>query len=665
MSNDSNLNGLRVAAFESRRSAELAELISRHGGAATVTPAMREVTSARNPAAVDFANRVMTGHVDAIIFTTGDGVRFLVEQVQRHVDRGRFLSAISDVTTIARGPKPAAALRELGIAATHATAEPHTWREILQVVDRHVPLANHTVGLQEYGEPNASLLAGLEARGASVISLKLYHWELPEDLSALEASLRRIAAGEADVVLFTSSHQVVNILHVGQCAGIAEAVRQGLRGAVVASIGPDTSSALRQNDLAVDVEAAHPKMAELIETVAARAGDLLAKKRWLSSAAPVSAATAEPAKPVAARTAIAPAAIDKSDPAYESLFLKACRREPVTTTPIWLMRQAGRYLPEYRALREKVGFLELCKNPALCAEVMVSAVKRLGVDAAIIFSDLLPILEPMGLELEFSAGEGPVIHNPVRQARDVDRVLELESVESLSFVMETVRLTRQGLPRGMPVIGFAGAPFTLASYVIEGGASRNFLHTKTLMYRDSGAWTVLMSRLSRAITRYLNAQIAAGAHAVQLFDSWVGCLGPEDYRRYVLPHVRAVIAGLPPDLPVINFATGNPALVPLQAEAGGAVIGVDWRIRLDDAWRAVGYDRAIQGNLDPAALLANREEIRRRAKETLAQAAGRPGHIFNLGHGVLPQTPVDNVVALVEAVHEADGRRGQGAGSSQ
>jgi uroporphyrinogen decarboxylase len=651
MSNDSKLNGLRVAAFESRRGAELTDLIVRHGGVPSITPAMREVTSPRNPAAVDFANRVMTGHVDAIIFTTGDGVRLLIEQVQRHVDRGRFLSAISDVVSIARGPKPAAALGELGIAATHSTAEPHTWREILQVVDRHVPLANHTVGLQEYGEPNASLLAGLEARGATVIGLKLYHWELPEDLSALEASLRKIVAGDADIVLFTSGHQVVNVLHVAQCAGLGDRFRQGLRGAVVASIGPETSSTLRQNDLAVDLEAEHPKMAALIDAVALRGGDLLAKKRWLNSAAPISAAQSEPAKSVAAPNDATVVALDKSDPAYESLFLKACRREPVKTTPIWLMRQAGRYLPEYRALREKVGFLELCKNPGLCAEVMISAVSRLGVDAAIIFSDLLPILEPMGLELEFSAGEGPVIHNPVRQARDVDRILELESVESLSFVMDTVRLTRDGLPGGIPVIGFAGAPFTLASYVIEGGASRSFLHTKTLMYRDSGAWTVLMSRLSRAIARYLNAQIAAGAHAVQLFDSWVGCLGPEDYRRYVLPHVRSIIDELPAGVPVINFATGNPALAPLQAEAGGAVIGVDWRIRLDDAWRAVGYDRAIQGNLEPAALLADRAEIRRRAKEILAQAAGRPGHIFNLGHGVLPQTPVDNAVALVEAVH--------------
>lgn len=652
MSNTSaTLTGLQIAAFESRRQAELTELIASLGGMAMVTPALREVAPERNPSAIDFANRVMTGHVDAIIFTTGAGVRQLVEQIQRHVDRNRFLSAVSDVVTIARGPKPTAALREFGIESTHSTAAPHTWREILQVVDRQFPLANHTIGLQEYGQPNASLLAGLEARGAAVINLRLYHWELPDDTRALSAALDKIADGKIDVVLFTSSRQVVNVLNVAQRTGRIDQLRQGLRGTVIGSIGPDTTATLRQNDLSVDIQPTQSRMAALVDCAAAQAAGLLAKKRWLNQTVP-----AKPKTPAvreeASEAEIRAAAMDSNDPAYNSVFLKACRRESVPFTPVWLMRQAGRYMLEYRAVREKVSFLELCKNPALCAEVMVTAVKRLGVDAAIIFSDLLPILEPMGLDLEFSAGEGPVIHNPVREARDVDRILELESVDSLSFVMETVRLTRAGLPRGIPLIGFAGAPFTLASYVIEGGASRNFLHTKTLMYRDSGAWTVLMSRLSRAITRYLNAQIAAGAHAVQLFDSWVGCLGPDDYRRFVLPHLKSVIEGLMPGVPVINFATGNPALIPLQAEAGGSIVGVDWRIRLDDAWRAIGYDRCIQGNLEPAVLLADRAEIRRRAQEVLTQAAGRPGHIFNLGHGILPQTPVDNAIALIDAVHE-------------
>jgi len=333
-------------------------------------------------------------------------------------------------------------------------------------------------------------------------------------------------------------------------------------------------------------------------------------------------------------------------------FLNATRREPVERLPVWLMRQAGRYMPEYRAIRRKTPFLEFCKNPDLCAEVMLLAVEQLGVDAAIIFADLLPILEPMGLELEFTAGEGPRIHNPVRRTEDVDRVRELTSLDPLEFVLETVRKTRAGLADELPLLGFAGAPFTLASYAIEGGASRDYRHTKTLMICDPGAFNALMGRLARTITRYLNAQIEAGAQAVQLFDSWVGCLGPDDYRRYVLPHTRAIIRGVTPGVPVIHFATGNPALLPLLSEAGGAVIGIDWRIRLDDAWRAVGYDRAVQGNLDPAVLLTNPDESRRRVGEILDQAGGRPGHIFNLGHGVLPQTPVENARALVEAVHE-------------
>ncbi len=342
-----------------------------------------------------------------------------------------------------------------------------------------------------------------------------------------------------------------------------------------------------------------------------------------------------------------------TDPRSQSLMMRACRCEPVERTPVWLMRQAGRYLPEYRAIREKVGFMELCKNPRLSAEVMIATVNRLGVDAAIIFSDLLPILEPMGFDLEFAAGEGPVIHNPVREAGDVHRVAELEDVGRLGFVMDVVRATRAGLDDAIPVIGFAGAPFTLASYCIEGGTSRAWLHTKSLMYRHESAWHDLMGRLARAVSRYLVAQIEAGAQIVQLFDSWVGCLAPDDYRRYVLPHSRAALAEAAKRAPVIHFATGNPALLPLLREAGGSVIGIDWRIDLDAGWQAVGFDRAVQGNLDPAVLLADRDTVRRRTREVLDRAAGRPGHIFNLGHGVLPQTPVENVLELIATVKGA------------
>ncbi|MBI3469207.1 MAG: uroporphyrinogen decarboxylase [Planctomycetes bacterium] len=632
-----NFAGLRVAAFESRLAEEMARMIERLGGVATVAPSMREVPLGDNRETVDFANHVITGQADLVIFMTGVGTRQLVQQIERHVDRQRFLDALSDITTIVRGPKPAAAFKELGLTPTYLVSEPNTWREVLQTIDQKLPLANLRVYVQEYGKPNASLIAGLEARGATVTTVKVYRWDFPEDTSKLEATLRLLAAGEIDVVLFTSAQQVANVMEMADRLNIADEVRRGLSGAVVASIGPTTTEALRALGFSVDLEPEHPKMGHLVVAAAERANELLARKQRVARALYFEGTSGG-------------AQGDRS-PSYNSPFMKACRREP-GPTPIWLMRQAGRYMPEYREIRAKTTFLELCKDPQLCAEVMIVAVRRLGVDAAIIFADLLPILEPMGLDLEFAQGEGPVIHNPVREAHDIDRVAELESVDALDFVMETVRLTRAGLPPEIPVLGFAGAPFTLASYAIEGGGSRSYLHTKTLMYRDPGAWAALMERLARAVTRYLNAQIAAGAQAVQLFDSWVGCLGPGDYRRYVLPYTRSVIAGIAPGVPVINFATGNPALLPMLSEAGGAVIGVDWRIELDQAWKAVGYDKAVQGNLDPLVLLAEPAEIRRRAKQILDQAAGRPGHIFNLGHGIVPQTPVENVIALVEAVHE-------------
>jgi uroporphyrinogen decarboxylase len=341
---------------------------------------------------------------------------------------------------------------------------------------------------------------------------------------------------------------------------------------------------------------------------------------------------------------------------YNSPFMRACRREPVPYTPVWLMRQAGRYMQEYRDVRARMSFLELCKNPELAAEVTVTAVERLGVDAAIIFADILLIIEPMGLDLEFAKGDGPVIHNPVRTSADLERLREVDDVSSLDFVFAAITKTRAALRGNVPLIGFCGAPFTLASYIIEGGGSKNYVHTKQLMYNDSGAWHALMSLISRALSRYLNAQIDAGAQAVQLFDSWVGCLSPDDYREFVLPHTQSVIRNVRPGTPVLHFGTGTAALLELLREAGGDVIGFDWRVRLDEAWARVGHDVAVMGNMDPVALFANMDHVRAEAKKILDQAGGRAGHIFNLGHGILPETPVDNVIALVETVHQANQR---------
>jgi uroporphyrinogen decarboxylase len=346
------------------------------------------------------------------------------------------------------------------------------------------------------------------------------------------------------------------------------------------------------------------------------------------------------------------AGVDTNQAHVDSPFLKACRREPAEVTPIWLMRQAGRYMPEYRAIRAKVPFLDLCKRPDLCAEVTVTAAERIGADAAILFADILLVLEPLGFQLEFAKGEGPIIHNPVRGASDLDRVRPLDQIEPLAFVIEAVKTIRSALAPATPLIGFAGAPFTLACYAIEGGSSRHYDHAKAFMYHDPGGWNALLERLVAATALYLNAQAAAGAQALQVFDSWVGTLSPHDYSRFVQPHMARLFAQLDSSVPVIHFGTGTATLLELQREAGGTVIGLDWRVSLNPTWEELGFDVAVQGNLDPAVLLGPPDEIRKQARRVLAQAEGRPGHIFNLGHGVLPDTPLDNVRLLIDFVHD-------------
>jgi uroporphyrinogen decarboxylase len=337
----------------------------------------------------------------------------------------------------------------------------------------------------------------------------------------------------------------------------------------------------------------------------------------------------------------------------ESRFLRACRGQPVDATPIWLMRQAGRYMPEYRALRERYSILELVKTPELACAVTLQPLQAFELDAAIVFADILPPLAGMGLELAFAPGDGPVIHNPVRTAADVDALRVRPAEEALGFTLEAVRLASAALaPRGIPLIGFSGAPFTLACYAIEGGSSTTFSLAKRLMLAEPATWHRLMAKLSHVAGEFLLAQARAGAHALQLFDSWVGCLGPADYREFVLPHSRrAIEIARQAGVPLIHFGTGTGGLLPLLAAAGGDVVGVDWRVDLAAAWRQLPASVGIQGNLDPVALLAPWPRLRERARAVLAAAGGRPGHIFNLGHGVLPATPVDNVRRLVELVH--------------
>ena len=531
---------------------------------------------------------------------------------------------------------------------TIAVPDPGTWREILEILDnsdRIPPLQGITVAVQESGVPNSELLDELKNRGANVLQVPVYRWTLPPDTKPLEEAVRTLIDGQCEVALFTNSMQVSHLFQVAEQKSLSAQLRKAMSAVVVGSIGPLCSQSLHNQGVDVDVEPREPRMAQLVAEIAAAAREKLQKKN-------ASLASGNET-PSLASVQIEPQTHSGSPDRLESsVFMRACRRLSTDYTPIWLMRQAGRYMAEYREIRARNSFLELCKNSDLAAEVTVTAAHRLGVDAAIIFADILLIVEPMGLGLRFEKGDGPVIDGIIRGHSDVNRLREVEPEESLSFVFEAIRKARAGLRSDIPLIGFAGAPFTLASYIVEGGASKSYRHTKSLMYRDPGAWNDMMASISRSLVKYLNGQIAAGAQAVQLFDSWVGCLSPEDYRDFVLPHTKHVIDGIKAGVPVINFSTGTSGYLELVRQAGGSVIGVDWRVDLAEAWAKIGYDVGIQGNLDPLVLLSDAKTIEQRARAILEKVGHRPGHIFNLGHGILPETPVENVLALVETVHE-------------
>ncbi|HET7209124.1 MAG TPA: uroporphyrinogen decarboxylase [Terriglobales bacterium] len=338
--------------------------------------------------------------------------------------------------------------------------------------------------------------------------------------------------------------------------------------------------------------------------------------------------------------------------APQSRFVRACKALPVDVTPVWFMRQAGRYMAEYRAVRKQHSLIEICKKPELAAEVTITAAEALGVDAAIIFADLLLPLEVMGLPFHFAAGEGPKIERPVSSAADVNK-LRTDRAADLGYVSEAVRIVCTHFGSRLPVIGFCGAPFTLASYMIEGGGSRHYIRTKTMMYNSPRVWDELMSKLVAVTSYYAAEQVRAGADAIQIFDSWVGCLSAEDYRRYILPRTTELVHKIQSaGVPVIYFGTDTTDLLPAMKQTGAEVIGVDWRIAIDEAWRSLEFKGAVQGNLDPVLLFANWSEIKARAENVLLRTRGRPGHIFNLGHGILPETPVENVKALADFVHE-------------
>ena len=655
MRND--FGGIGVTSFESRRREEMKKLISYHGGVPTVAPSMRELPDFESPGVPEFAENLFAGAVDMLILMTGVGTRILSDMVAKSSGERKYADALRSTTVLARGPKPVAALRPFGLRPDVTVPEPNTWRDVISTLDRmETSLEGKVVYVQEYGIPNDRFLAELRDRGADTRRISIYRWGLPEDVEPLRDAIRSISEDGQDCLLFTSSQQVFNLMSVAGEEGLDGKLREGMKRTLIGSIGPTTTETLGENGISVDYEPDSPKMGNLVRETARRSAALLSRKRtafrngvdtsfWRRTEMVWPGKGEEERKRVTA----------------EGAFMKACRLEKTDYTPVWLMRQAGRFTREYRELRSRVSFMDLCKDPDAAAEVTLMAVDRLGTDAAIVFSDILLILEPLGVALEYSRMEGPVISGPVRTKKRVESLGEFHP-ESMDFVYRAVRTARDALDPRIALIGFAGGPFTVASYAVEGGASKNYVNTKKIMYGDPSLWETLMEILSGSVSRHLRAQVEAGADAVQIFDSWAGCLCPADYERFVFPHVRKIVSSLPSGVPVILFGTATSSLLELMGATGAGVMGLDWRTDILDGWRRAGEGLAVQGNLDPVSLLAGSSHMVARTREILDRVAGRAGHVFNLGHGVLPQTPVDNVLRLVDEVHEYSSGTGRRTG---
>lgn len=631
-----NFHGLTVLSLESRMAAPMQKLIERYGGQALSAPSLCEVPVEDRSDAFVFFEELERGEHDLLILMTGVGLRTLISTLETRFPHERILAGLAKVPIVVRGPKPLSLCKIHGIPVAVTVPEPNTWNEILTILGEEGLIAGKKIAVLEYGVSNRAFLEELEARGAHLRTARIYTWALPEDLRPLQEAIDAVIAGRVDVLLFTNAAQVHHLL---QMAGEKEpALRRALHRVAISSIGPTTSEALRERQLFPDYEAAPNKMVNLVEQTAAVAKEIVTRKvrradeAWIRVSDSAAAGVPTPAP-------------------TESRMLRACRREPVDRIPIWLMRQAGRYMAEYQLVRGGVDFLTLCKTPELAAQVTLDAVERLNVDAAIIFADILLIVEPMGVPLEFKESLGPVIGRPLRSVEDIRNLKAVDPETSLGFVLEAVRQVRRAMDAKIPLIGFCGAPFTVAAYMIEGKGSRNYIPTKVLMREQPAAWHELMEKITEASIAYLKAQVAAGCQILQVFDSWVGNLDPASYREFVLPHMQRLFAALPKNVPTIHFGTGTASLLELMKEAGGDVIGLDSRVDIAEAWQRLG-EVAVQGNFDPVLLFAEPEVIESEVQKILQEVGSKPGFIFNLGHGILPETPVDHVMHLVDCVHQ-------------
>ena len=642
-----------VVSFESRRSDVVKAMIEKFGGVSLCAPTMREVRMESLTEELEaFYKALANNEIDLLVLLTGVGTRMLGELYDEHIGEHDFATMIDRCFVVARGPKPTATLRNWKLKPDIEVDEPNTWRELLEAVRSTGDLTGKRIAVQEYGMSRPELLEGLAESGAVVSRVPIYNWALPEDTGPIRSAIETIIAGDADYAVFFSATQVYHLFQVADEMGQRAALVEAFGRVCVGSVGPITSEAIVDCGFQADFEPDAPHMTNLMQELARRGGELLKKKR-VAHANGVNTNNWRRVDMDWSQRGVEQAGYDPTTIA-DSVFLKACRREPVPHTPVWLMRQAGRYQRHYRELRAGYTMVEFCRASEVAAEVTLMAVDRLGADAAIIFQDILLPLESMGFGLEYVKGYGPKIDNPLRERGDLDRVKPGDAGD-LSYIDEAVRLTRNALRPDIALIGFVGAPFTVASYAIEGGKSRDFKHTKGLMLRDPETWDRFMTLLSDLLINCLIRQVDAGCDAVQVFDSWAGVLGPDYYRGYAQPYTQRIVEAVHaqrPGVPVIAFATGNPILdVPLQ-ETGADVVGLDWRADLAESLDRLGEDVAVQGNLDPTVLYATPSRMREEVEALLAKAGDRPGYIFNLGHGMAPDMDPMRASELVDLVQQ-------------
>jgi uroporphyrinogen decarboxylase len=631
-----NFDQKKVVSFESRMALPSLRQIEKLNGIAISAPTLKEVELEEVKPVFDFYQNIVDGKVDYLVLMTGVAIRGFIKILAKKIDKEEIIETLNTKTEIIiRGPKPESVCKRNNINFSHKAEEPNTWKELLTYF-QSLKSESKNLAILEYGISNQEFINELEKLQFKVSSVQVYTWSLPDDLEPLKSAIDQIINRKIDIALFTSASQVDHLIKVARMMELERELRKGFYTIAIFSIGPVCSEKLNSQQLFVDYEVFPNKLNHLIEEASKLSDDILTQKRNRHHRIEVYQENIK----------------NNTSSIDDSLMMRALRLESNARPPIWIMRQAGRYMEEYQISRRNKTFLEVCKNPETCAEITLTAMERLGVDAGIIFSDILPLLETYGFNLRYEEGKGPIISPPLRLASQLKNFKKPDIQKDLDFVYQAINLTRTQLNKSLPLLGFSGAPFTLASYLIEGGSSKNYIFTKTFMRENQESWFELMEALSKSIIEYLKLQKKAGANAVQLFDSWAGILTPDEYDKFVAPYSKKIIDEVIKEIPIIHFGSFTFDQLSTVKDIGGTGISLDWKIDFFKAIDFLGDDFAVQGNLDPTLLFASPDYFLPIFKSFLDKIDNRKGFIFNLGHGILPKTPVNHVMRLIDFIHE-------------